>query len=112
MSNAFSIAHVTPKNEMPSSIKKDFLVAFQEMTAEPEVQHIILAARSMQKRSRKIWNPFGDKVTFTNYMGLVAMYEDTTAKNGALALDLGLKAGLLVRNPDGKYVSGTDVDAR
>ena len=45
-------------------------------------------------------------------MGLVAMYEDTTAKNGALALDLGLKAGLLVRNPDGKYVSGPDADAR
>ena len=52
------------------------------LTQEPEVQQTIVATRAMQKISRQIWNPFGDEVIHTNYMGLVTVDKDATQQNG------------------------------
>ena len=45
-------------------------------------------------------------------MGLIAMDEDTTRQNGALALDLASKCGLLTKDATGKWVPGKDADVR
>ena len=66
----------------------------------------------MQRRSRQIWNPFGDNVTLTNNMGLVTMDEDTTAENGALGLDIAAKCRLLVKKENGKWALKKYADAR
>ena len=106
MGEAFGDERATPIDELPPLINRNNVRDFRAITNEEEVQFVIAQAGKMQLRSREIWNPFGHCVTLTNYMGLVAIDEDTTNQNGALGLDIAAKCGLLVKNRDGKWVIG------
>ena len=103
MGIAFGDERATPIDELPPLINRNNVREFREIRNEEEVQFVISQAGKMQLRSRQIWNPFGDCVTLTNYMGLVAMDEDTTNQNGSLGLDIAAKCGLLVKTNDGKW---------
>lgn len=76
------------------------------------VRHLVSQARDFQRDAVRKWNPYAENVTLHVYLGLVAMDEDTSMENMALALDLCAKFGLLVKNSEGKWEVSPDADAR
>ena len=112
MGDVFSSDNKTQPDQLCSTLDRETVLEFQELASESDVKKIVEAARDMQKQSRRIWNPHGDDVTLTNYMGLVTMDEDTTRENGALGLDVAAKCGLLVKNGSGQWSLADDADTR
>ena len=84
LGDAFSSENATADEDLPQTINRDVIRKMMKLTAEPEVQDIINAARKIQTRSLQIWNPHGDEVTLVNYMGLASIDGDTTRENGAI----------------------------
>ena len=82
----------------------------EKLCERPHVVKVVAEAREYPRQSQRIWNPQGDRPTQQMFMGLVAMDKDTTRQNLALAMDLAVKCGLVVKDKQGKWVEAPDAD--
>ena len=87
----------------PEHIKSDALMDCRKLCTSDGVKKLFKNASKFQKVAVSKWNVHADKVTLSHFLGLVGMDESASKECGAISLDIALKLGIIVEQPDGSW---------
>ena len=90
VATAFDTANLAENHRFsnaPPNVARDLLIKFAELFERDDVKRVVTGARRFQRDAVGRWNPYINDVTLHSFLGLVAMDEDTSLENMALALD-------------------------
>jgi len=85
---------------------------FQATCGDITVKEMFCHAKSFQRDAVRRYNPDADEPIHSNHSGLIDIDEGASKECGALALDLLIKFGIMMKSKDGSYDVFPDSEAK
>ena len=92
-------------DQCPSDFNKELLDSFRSRCKTSVGRKLFDAARTFQADTVKRWNESIDEPTLSMYLGLLAIDEAASKECVTITLDLLLRAGVLLQDDDGSWLT-------
>ena len=110
--NGIQSSKMSPTNKFPGAMDKGVIKDFQATCSDDSVKEMFCCAKSCQRDAVQKWNPDADEPTHSNHSGLIVIDEGAYKECGALALDLLIKFGIMMKSKDSSYDVPPDFEAK